>query len=47
MKARKYMKLEDSKEALRKTGMKTNKKNDLGAGVECQKRQDKRRGNDK
>ena len=37
-KARKYLKLEDSKEALRKIGgMTTDKKSDLGARVEGQK----------
>ena len=47
-KARKYLKLEDSKEALRKIElMKNDKKNDLGARVESQKGQDKRRGEDK
>ena len=47
-KAQKYLKLEDSKEALRKTeGMTTDKKNDLGAGVEAQKGQDKRRGEER
>ena len=47
-KARKYLKLEDSKEALRKTeGMTTGKKNDPGAGFDGQKGQDKRRGEDK
>ena len=33
-KARKYLKLEDSKEALHKTGLTTDKKNDLEARVE-------------
>ena len=47
-KARKYLKLEDSKEALCKTeGMTTNKKNDPKAKVEGQKRQNKRKGEDK
>ena len=47
-KACKYLKLEDSKEALRKTEETTSgKKNDPVAGVDGQKGQDKRRGEDK
>ena len=47
-KARKYLKLEDSKEALCKTeGTTTGKKNNPRAGVDGQKGQDKRRGKDK
>ena len=47
-KARKYLKLEDSKEALRKAkGVVTNKKNDPGMVVDSSKEQDKRRGEDK
>ena len=46
--ARKFLKLEDSKEALSKTeGTTTAKKNDLRPGVDSQKGQDKRRGEDK
>ena len=42
-KSRKYLKLEDSKEALRKIkGVTTDKKSDPGAGAEGQKGQDKR-----
>ena len=45
-KAHKYLKLEDSNEAMCKTkGMTTNKKNDLGAGVEARK--GRTRGEDK
>ena len=47
-KDRKYLKLDDSKEALRKIErMTTGKKNNLRAGVDGQKVQDKRRGEDK
>ena len=47
-KTHKYLKVEDSREALRKIeGMTTDKKNDLGVGVKGQKGQDKRRGEDK
>ena len=47
-KAHKYLKLEDSKEALCKIeGMTTGKKNDPGAGIDSQKGQDKRRRDDK
>ena len=47
-KARKYMKLEDSKEALCKMeGMTTSKNNDPRPGINSQKGQDKRRGEDK
>ena len=42
-KACKYLKLEDSKEALHKIGMTTDKKNDLRVGVKGQKGQDKRK----
>ena len=44
----KYLKLEDSKEALRKAeGAAANKKNDLGIVPDGSKEQDKRRGEDK
>ena len=47
-KARKYMKLEDSKKALRKAEeAATNKKNDPGIVPESSKGQGKRRGKDK
>ena len=47
-KARKYQKLEDSKEALRKAkGAIANKKNDRGIMSDGSKRQDKKRGEDK
>ena len=46
-KARKYLNLEDSKEALRKTEVTTDKKNDPDARVEGQQGQDKKRRQDK
>ena len=47
-KARKYMKLDDSKKALRKSeGATTNKKNDPGIVLDNNKGQDKRQGEDK
>ena len=47
-KARKYLKLDDSKEALHKIErMTTGKKNDLEMGVDGQKVQDKRRGEER